>query len=502
MASRVLLDVGSGLVGKLIIAALGFVLSPYFFRWLGPEAYGLVGFYNALLGLLMLLDLGFATVVGREVAGRAGQRDAREQQELRDLFATFSGLYWGVGAVLGALCWVLAPVMVERWLNLEKIPLDVAVQAVRVMALSVVLAWPQSVYTAFLQNLGRQVLLNSVSLLSSLMRSLLGLALMLWITRDVRVYFGLQLLLAALTVAMMYAGCRGLIQGEGGRGVFRRDLLSGHGSFALSSAVITLSSTVLNQLDRLAVAKLLPLGVVGFYALATTLGMTMYYFSTPIYSAYAPRLAQRVAEGDEAGLREQYHGATQLAAVLLGSPCAVLCVFSGDLLLVWTKNPQVPEVIGGAVPLLVAATAIHGVMHIPYALMVAHKWTGLSAWINAVSLLVMIPGQWWLTRTLGPTGAALGWLIVQGANFLITVPVVHRRFLAGDQLRWLLRSLLLPAAAAFAVAAAARMAVTLSTSRAGALLELGAIGLLALGASLAAAPHAREVLGGRLRRAG
>ena len=55
-------------VGRTWTVALGILFIPVYLRFLGIEAYGLVGFYMALSGVLGILDLGIGSTMNRELA--------------------------------------------------------------------------------------------------------------------------------------------------------------------------------------------------------------------------------------------------------------------------------------------------------------------------------------------------------------------------------------------------------------------------------------------------
>ena len=58
----------AGWTGSAISAVIGLLVVPAFVRYLGSEAYGLIGFYVTLLNLLQVLDFGLGATVTREVA--------------------------------------------------------------------------------------------------------------------------------------------------------------------------------------------------------------------------------------------------------------------------------------------------------------------------------------------------------------------------------------------------------------------------------------------------
>ena len=58
----------ANLIGRAWDRIVVLVCIPFYLKFLGIEAYGLVGFYAALLGIFVMIDLGFGKTLNRELA--------------------------------------------------------------------------------------------------------------------------------------------------------------------------------------------------------------------------------------------------------------------------------------------------------------------------------------------------------------------------------------------------------------------------------------------------
>src|SRR5688572_32694172 len=83
----------AGLTNSAWTAIVGLIATPFYLRYLGIEAYGLIGFFTTLLALLQLLDLGLSSAMCREVARDppGGKCDS-----VRNLLRSLEYVYWGV----------------------------------------------------------------------------------------------------------------------------------------------------------------------------------------------------------------------------------------------------------------------------------------------------------------------------------------------------------------------------------------------------------------------
>src|SRR5579871_265993 len=79
-------------------AVASLIAVPLYLKYLGLEAYGLVGFFTVTQSLLVLLDFGLATTANREVArySALGKRN-----DAANMLHTLAVVYWTVAALIG-----------------------------------------------------------------------------------------------------------------------------------------------------------------------------------------------------------------------------------------------------------------------------------------------------------------------------------------------------------------------------------------------------------------
>jgi O-antigen/teichoic acid export membrane protein len=249
-----------------------------------------------------------------------------------------------------------------------------------------------------------------------------------------------------------------------------------------------------SQLDRLALASLRPLEELGYYTLALSVASGLGRMVQPMFNALYPRFNRLVARNDEATLGELYHLSSQLLAVVIAAVAAILIVFSRDVLWLWSGDASVAERAALPMAILVTGSALNGLVNIPYALQLAHGWTRLAAGLNAASLLIALPLCLWLVPRYGMAGAATIWLLANLVSLMVGVPLMHRRLLIGQVMRWAFRDTAPPLLAG--LCAALIMAALLPSIERS--LTGFALLLLASGATLlsciAATPSARTLL--------
>ena len=76
---------------------MGFVFAPLYIKYLGVEAYGLIGVFTLLQAWLSLLDMGMTPALGREMARFMAGAHSRES--IRDLLRSIEIIALAIAAL-------------------------------------------------------------------------------------------------------------------------------------------------------------------------------------------------------------------------------------------------------------------------------------------------------------------------------------------------------------------------------------------------------------------
>ena len=138
---------------------------------------------------------------------------------------------------------------------------------------------------------------------------------------------------------------------------------------------ISFFGLLLMQADKVILSRLLTLTAFGYYTFAAVVASSVFIIVVPVFTAVFPRFSQLVAADNETALRKLYHESCQLVSVLLLPMALIVGLFAPELLLVWTRNPELVTHTHLLVSLLVTGSALNGLMNVPYALQLAAGWT-------------------------------------------------------------------------------------------------------------------------------
>ena len=454
--SRVKTNFFANLAGSGWTALVGLVCTPLYIHFMGMEAYGLIGFYFMLQGVIQILDLGLSPTVNREMArysvlpGKAG--------EARDVVRTLEVSYWAIGILIGCIVWYSAPYIAAHWIKAGNIsPLEVR-RAVTIMGALTALQWPLTFYQGGLLGLQRQVLLNGITIATATLSGG-GALLVLWlVSPTVSAFFTWQIAVSLLQAAATTFALWRCLPGSGHVARFDPGITRGIWRFAAGMSGITITALMLTQLDKVILSKMLTLKTFGYYILAGVVGNGLSgVLITPMFNTIFPRFSSLVAAGDEKNLLAMYHGSTQVMAVMILPAAAVIALFSPEIMLLWTGSPEVANNTASIVSILVAGTALNGLMNLPYALQLSYGWTQIGLAINTFFIVTLVPAIVLMTRHYGAAGAATVWLGLNSVYMIIGVPLTHRRLLKGEAFRWFTKDVGIPLAGSLIVAGIARL---------------------------------------------
>jgi len=471
-------NIAANFAGSIWQGLMGLAFVPLYIKFMGIESYGLIGIFATIQATFVILDMGLSATLNREMA-RLSTLPGREQ-EMRNLTRSLEVIYWSIAMLIGITVMALTPFIAYHWVKAEQLSAQTIEQALLIMGFAMALQWPAAFYSGGLRGLQKQVLLNVIIISMSTFSSV-GAVLILWlISPTIQAFFSWQIIISGINTCLLAWFLWHRLPPSGKMPTFQKQLLEGVWRFAAGMFGIGILATLLTQLDKIILSKILPLEMFGYYTLAGVVAMALYFFIGPVFSAVFPRLTQVVFLGDQDELKKLYHRSCQLMSVLILPVTVVIAMFSYEILLVWTQNPQTAENAHMLVSILICGTALNGLMNIPFALQLANGWTKLSLYVNLIAVIVMVPMIIYLTSQYGALGGASVWVILNSGYFLIVIPIMHRRLLVSEKWRWYLQDVGLPLVASIIIGGLGRLVVGSQTSQVMTVLFVGIIAISTL----------------------
>jgi len=429
-------------LGQGWTALMGLAFIPVYIKYLGIEAYGLIGVFALLQAWLTLLDVGMTPTLGREMARFTG--GAITAQQLRDLLRSIEVLTFVLVAAVALAAFFSSNWIATNWLNPENLSSEVVAQAFVVMGLAVALKFAEGIYRSSLVGLQRQVLFNAINATVATVRAVGAVVVLIYISPTIQTFFIWQAAVSVAAVAILALATYQVIPQTNTRERFSIFALRQVWRFAAGMVGITFLALLLTQVDKILLSKLLSLEQFGFYALAAAVASGLFALVSPITQAFYPRFCEFVASNDVVGMSRSYHDAAQLVSVVAGSLAIVLIVYSETFLGLWTQDSHVAAQAAPMLSLLMLGNLLNCMMWVPYQAQLAYGWTGLAIRINSVAVLIVIPAILVTVPKFGAIAAAWVWVALNTGYILLGAQLMYRRIMSADRARWYFQDMILP----------------------------------------------------------
>ncbi len=479
-------------LGQAWGALMGLAFVPLYIRYLGVEAYGLIGMFVLLQTLLSLLDLGLTPALSREISRfKAGAHDVGF---IRDLVRSIEVISLGLALAIFVAIWSASGWIATDWVKGERLSHDEISRAFAIMGAVIALRFFENIYRSCLIGLQQQVLLNVITSVAATVRGAGAVLVLAWVSPTISAFFIWQGIISAALALTMLIALYQRVAVTVSLARFSAQALSSVWKFAGGMLCLTVLSLLLTQLDKVILSKLVSLEQYGYYALAATVANLLYMVLTPISQAYYPHFSALLVQKDLPGLAQSYHKAAQSMTVVAGSIAFVLIAFSDHVVFLWTRDLALAQRVAPLVSVLALGTFINGLLWIPHQMQLAHGITSLAVRTNVVAILVVAPALWWITPRYGPLGAAWVWVALNTGYILFNAHLMYRQILQTQKRAWYVEDVGLPLVALMLAAAICHWGLPPASSIVGTIATLAAAMCALLAASSLAAPAIRRQL--------
>lgn len=427
------INIAANYFASIWTALMSLAFVPYYIKLMGMESYGLVGFMASIQAIAILLDLGLAQSLNRELAKQSIKSDSGNY--IANTIKTLEIIYWGIALLVLIIIILSANIIANNWLNSEHFSETELINAIWIIAAIISARLPIALYTGGFNGLQFQVKLNIIITVFATLQGAGAIAVLLYVNPTIHAFLIWQLVISVFQLFVMrYSLLKNIPNNEGGK--FTLDILKSIWRFTAGLTGITLTSILLMQTDKILLSKILSLTDFGYYAFATTVAAIIGRLTSPIFSAYFPKITSLVAAQNDEDLIINYHSGCQLASTIIFPISLIIIFYSEDLLLIWTKNPLLVSQTWKLVVLLVIGSTLNGLMTLPYLLQLAHGWTKLTFYTNLVLIAFAFPSIIYATKIYGAAGAAWVWIGINAFYIVISLHLIHRRLLTKEKWNW------------------------------------------------------------------
>lgn len=415
---------------------------PLYLKYMGAEAYGLIGFFSMLQVWFAILDMGLSPTVARETARYKG--GATDAVTYRRLVRALEGIFLSIALLGGAGLYAASDYIAKDWLKANQLPLDEIQICLELMAITVALRWMCGLYRGVIGGSERLVWLGAFNSFIATLRFVFVLPLIILIDAKPITFFAYQLAVSIMEFAgLFFYSYRQLPKLTKGNSLtWQWEPLRPVLKFSMTVAFTSSVWVLVTQTDKLILSKILPLADYGYFTLAVLVASGIMIISGPVSSVILPRMTKLEAEGNHAGVIKIYREATQLVVVSAGAVSITMAFFAEPLLWIWTGDRILAAETAPILSLYALGNGILAAAAFPYYLQYAKGNLRLHLIGNAVFVIVLVPTIIWATSTYGGVGAGYTWLLINLLSFVAWLPLVHQKFEPGLNRNWYLHDVI------------------------------------------------------------
>lgn len=329
---------------------------PLFIRYLGIEAYGLIGFYLLLISSAQLVELGLGTAVARRIAQL---REHNAPAAVIRAVAAGIGLRYGLVVIAIALS-IFGPLrpLLVHYVHARSLSNNLISQAIAMMGIAIVGHLAVNYLTNLMLGLEKHFMVSGLRFIQVGLLQLLS-ALVLMAYPGIETYFLVQivgvalLVLCSLAINLRYfrALPKGdpTSNGESGLG----------GKITAGIATITLLGFVFSQIDRIVLSGSVSLSDFGYYSLAFSVINAVNVLVAPTFNVLMP-VFSRSAVGSRTQLWNSYRQTYRINQALLIPAIAVLVFLPTQALWAWTGDSKIISICPPIIQLLAIGALAQG----------------------------------------------------------------------------------------------------------------------------------------------
>ena len=421
---------------------VGIIFIPTYIRYLGLDAYGLIGIFAAIQTWLGIFDMVISPTLSREmaryVAGEYSIKDVKNLLRTAEVI-TLIIVFFIIFLLVLSSNWLAI-----NWVNSESLTVAEVSNAFIAMGVISALRVFEGVYRSVLVGLQKQVELNLIGVLMSTLRALGAYMSLAYISPTIATFFSWQLIISVLTIATLLICSYKMIPGKLMMGKFSLRTLQKHWVFGGSMLLLSILTLFLTGIDKLMLPKFIALSDFAGYSLSLTISAIIWIFVNPIISAIYPKACELVAAKNNNQLSQIFHFGSQLVTVSAGSIALVVIFFSSQILRVWTGNENLALRFSIILSTLMLSNLLNSFLYIPYHFQLAYGWTSLAIKMTMISIAIIIPLIYFLTPLYGIE--AIPWIYIglHLTYIIIGAQFIFKKILIKEKNKWYVNDILIP----------------------------------------------------------
>jgi len=423
-------------------AFMGFAFIPLYIKYLGIEAYGIIGIFTMLQSWFTLLDMGMLPTLSREMALFTNGKV--ENEVIRDLLRSIEIIIVTCSLLFAVFISFSSEWIALHWLREIKIPIRDFKQSFVIMSFVTASRFIEGLYRSALFGLQKQVQYNSISIIISTLRGGGVVIVLKLFSPTLKVFFLWQGVVSVFALVILASFTyRSIPRGKRG-GFFSISSLRRIWKFASGVLGVSILGMILTQLDKILLSKLLSLSDFGLYTLASNVASLIFNLVAPITTSVYPKLCKFASLEFENQLGVIFHKGAQLVTIIVGSAAVVLMYFSETFLQFWTNDFGLSSKISFILCLMTLGNLLNSLNWVPHQTQLAYGWTKLSLFSNIFAISFVFPAIFIFVPKYGLIASPIIWILLNIFYIFFSVQFMFKKILTKEKINWYYKDIFLP----------------------------------------------------------
>ena len=224
---------------------------------------------------------------------------------------------------------------------------------------------------------------------------------------------------------------------------FDKQALRDIGRYAAGMGAAALLSSIILQLDKILVSKMVSPSQFGYYMVASNVATLVYNASLPMYMSIFPHFAKLVHDQDIEKLKKDFHFYTKLLCTILLPFSAIVFFAAEEILWLWTKDKTLAYSAAPILQIMIIGTTLNALITPVHTLLLAYNRVRFMLYSHLTACILMFPLTLFLVHKFGVKGGAFSIAILYAGYFFIQGILIFRNLkLKNVAARWYIRDVL------------------------------------------------------------
>jgi O-antigen/teichoic acid export membrane protein len=431
----------ANIIGKFWGLFSVFIFVPLYINILGFESYSLISFTLVIAGILAFLDSGLTSTLSRVMA----RNDLGLNEKIRT-FKTLETVYVIIVLIVISIFLIFSNFIAANWIKSNEFSNSQVSYFLQLVSFDIAL----QLYVRF--NLGgllgreKQIKANIIQVGWGMMRN--GVVVLIILYKPTLETFFIWQALSSLLFAIIskFALQKELELRKNNfwKFSFEKSVIKSNYKFAGGMLLIAIVAGINTQIDKFIIAQNLPLVDLGYYTLSIALGMGIISLISPISVATLPRFTSLFSQGKKYEAVKLFNSTNSLVSIITFSLMSILIFFSKEILWIWTGDQSLADNAKIFLPFTAIAYSSISIVYIPFNIAIANGYTKINNYMGFISLIITIPGYYFISLSYGAIGVVMFFCAVQITSNIIYFILINKKFLKSNIFTTLLNTVVKP----------------------------------------------------------